>query len=559
MMMQERLGRYLREKQGEIRYLDMKEKNPNRIIKLCVMIGLLLITLVMGVYTVHVAYHKIEDPSGVDACFILHCIAYILLFVLLTFVSRQALFGKKYKDSLEKLFLPMIVVLGFLYLLIIPIMVVPDEYVHIYTAYDVSDVMMGTHDAETVIMRQVDEEHIYNPIKITKEDYNSQYEGVFQRPENTNLIKTAHISEQTPRYLYILSGMGITIGRLLGTSTTMLYLLGRLMNFLAFIAATYYAIKRIPFGKGIVMVWALLPITLQQACSISYDSPVFALSILVTATTMSAAYGEETNRKARLVNNIVMILSCLLLLPCKGFSLLPLVVLPLMLIPGVLRQHKDKVDAIKQKMKPWMKVLIFAVAGIAVFACAAVLVLVVRRWLQPENINNTYIAWSDSPGYTIGYFLKNPIRLLEIMINTLWYESGSYIQQMLGSYLGWLEIQVPLVFVMGFFLLFFYVSMRKENERQLIKTGDRIWMILVFVGVSSLAVAAMLLYWTPNALVMVAGLQGRYFLPVLVVGFLAVRTKRTCVSENADQYAAMWTVFLQMHAITAIFWTVDNV
>lgn len=58
------------------------------------------------------------------------------------------------------------------------------------------------------------------------------------------------------------------------------------------------------------MVWALLPITLQQACSISYDSSVFALSILVTATTMSAAYGEEINRKARLVNNIVMILSC---------------------------------------------------------------------------------------------------------------------------------------------------------------------------------------------------------------------------------------------------------
>lgn len=47
----------------------------------------------------------------------------------------------------------------------------------------------------------------------------------------------------------------------------MLYLLGRLMNLLAFIAAAYYAIKRIPFGKGIVMVWALLPITLQQVCS----------------------------------------------------------------------------------------------------------------------------------------------------------------------------------------------------------------------------------------------------------------------------------------------------
>lgn len=186
----------------------------------------------------------------------------------------------------------------------------------------------------------------------------------------------------------------------------MLYLLGRLMNLLAFIAAAYYAIKRIPFGKGIVMVWALLPITLQQVCSFSYDSQLFALCILVIATTMSAVYGQETNRRSKLVNNIVMVLSSLLLLPCKGFSLLPLVVLPLMLIPRILQQHKDKVDAVKQKIKPWMKVLMIVIAGIFVVACVMVLVLVVRRWLQPENINSTYIAWSDSKGYTMGYFLK---------------------------------------------------------------------------------------------------------------------------------------------------------
>lgn len=117
---------------------------------------------------------------------------------MLAFVSIQAMFGTKWKTSFEKLFLPMIIVLGFLYLLIIPIMVVPDEYVHIYTAYDMSDVMMGTHDAETVMMRQADNEHMYNARGITKEDYNSQYEGLFQRPEKTNLIKTAHVSTQSP-------------------------------------------------------------------------------------------------------------------------------------------------------------------------------------------------------------------------------------------------------------------------------------------------------------------------------------------------------------------------
>ena len=188
---------------------------------------------------------------------------------------------------------------------------------------------------------------------------------------------------------------------------------------------------------------------------------------------MSAVYGQETNRRSKLVNNIVMVLSSLLLLPCKGFSLLPLVVLPLMLIPRILQQHKDKVDAVKQKIKPWMKVLMIVIAGIFVVACVMVLVLVVRRWLQPENINSTHIAWSDSKGYTMGYFLKNPIQFFEILLNTLWYESGKHIQQMLGSYLGWLDIEVPLVFVIGFLLLLLYVSMRKENEEQNIKL-DRI-------------------------------------------------------------------------------------
>ena len=251
---------------------------------------------------------------------------------------------------------------------------------------------------------------------------------------------------------------------------------------------------------------------------------------------MSAVYGQETNRRSKLVNNIVMVLSSLLLLPCKGFSLLPLVVLPLMLIPRILQQHKDKVDAVKQKIKPWMKVLMIVIAGIFVVACVMVLVLVVRRWLQPENINSTYIAWSDSKGYTMGYFLKNPIQFFEILLNTLWYESGKHIQQMLGSYLGWLDIEVPLVFVIGFLLLLLYVSMRKENEEQLITVGDRIWMLLVFVGVSGLAVAAMLLYWTPYQFVVVAGVQGRYFLPLLPAVFLLLRSDAIQVTEGIDRH-----------------------
>lgn len=62
--------------------MEVKEKNPNRIIKLCVIIGLLLITLVMGVYMINVAYHKIDNPNGVCVFYItLYCIWIVVCIV----------------------------------------------------------------------------------------------------------------------------------------------------------------------------------------------------------------------------------------------------------------------------------------------------------------------------------------------------------------------------------------------------------------------------------------------------------------------------------------------
>ena len=78
-------------------------------------------------------------------------------------------------------------------------------------------------------------------------------------------------------------------------------------------------------------------------------------------------------------------------------------------------------------------------------------------------------------------------------------------------------------------------------------------MILVFIGVCVLAAAAMLLYWTPNSFYTIEGVQGRYFLPALVLGVLALRTKKTSVSENAGTYVMLWTVILQIFVITAVF------
>lgn len=503
--------------------------------------------------------------SGKDSFFTLQNIVYIVLILVVLGVFSAVLFCRKEQGRAEGMRMPMERIyliaglgMGLIFMLIIPLMAVPDESVHLYTAYDVSNTMLGVH-ADTVSMRAEDAQSYYNAVNLQRNDYVSEYDGIFSGIKAAELIPTNLKAAGTPRYIYIVPALGITLGRLLGFGTTLTYLLGRLFNMLMFVAAVYYAIKKIPFGKGVVFVWALLPITLQQTSSFSYDAPIYSLSILVIATTLKLTFssGEtdpvQSGRLADRGTKIVLFLSCLLLLPCKGYAFLPLVVLPLMLLPRLWREHRDSRNAIKEKIKPWMKLIFWGIAA-ALFVAACILaVRILRNITAPENINNNYIAWANQNGYTVGYFIKNPVSLLEILINTAWFKGDMYLSQMLGGSLGWLEIEVPWMFVVAFLLLLVYAALRREGETQLISTGQRIWLLLVFAGVCALAAAGMLLYWTPNSVHTIEGVQGRYFLPALTLGVLALRTKKTTVSSDADDYVMLWTIFLQIFVVTAVF------
>lgn len=490
--------------------------------------------------------------SGKDSYFKLQNIVYPILILVIVSTFAIVILDTDHKIKPEQLYLIAGLGLGLIFVLIIPMTAVPDEITHMYTSYDVSDRIMGTH-GNTVMMRADDAMADYNSQNLTRNDYLYEYEGIFNGVNNADMVDSGVAATGSPRYLYWLSGFGITIGRLFGFSTTLTYLLGRIFNMLAFVFAVYYSIKRMPFGKGIVFVWALLPITLQQTGSFSYDSPILTLSILVVATALSAIYGEEQSKKKKIINYIVWALSAILLIPCKGHALIPLAMLVLMLIPRYIKTHRDKIEDIRAGIRPWMKIVLIVCCVLFLCGAGIVAIRIIKIAIQPENINSNYIAWADQNGYTIGFFIKHPVRLLEIMINTVWFKTDIYLNQMLGGSLGWLEIEIPWVFILGFFVLLIYAAMRKESEPQLIRTGERIYIIIMSVGVVVLAIAGMLLYWTPNSLFVVEGVQGRYFLPALVPGLLALRTKKNSVSDNADYNVIMWTVLLHLFVVTAVF------
>lgn len=519
-------------------------------IKYVLYVGMLLVVLILYAYMAYLTYH--DKQTGADAYFVILNIVYVLLILLTGIFAWRCLFYNKEEMPTHKLFLLLGITIGLVYYLTIPLMAAPDERTHLYNAYELSNRMMGIRE-ETVWMRADDVGHAYNEQILVRGDYAYQYKDAFTTAQNRELVDTGIVANQKPRYLYICSALGLTIGRLLHLSTTLTYMLGRLLNLILFLVAAYYAIKWIPFAKGAVLVWACLPITMQQAASFSYDAGLLALSILVIAKTLKIAYAQEEERKGRIWDYTVLGCSMLLLLPCKGYSLIPLVALPCMLIPRFIRANRDVFAAWRKKWKPWMKVLLIAVCAVAALGICYAAVRVVHGWLLPENINNRHLDWSEENGYTMGYLLKNPIYIVELLLNTMMYKFDVYLSQMLGGSLGWFTIQIPYVIVLGFLVVMVYAALRKEKEPQLIPVGERTWMWMVVAGVCALSMAAMLFYWTPISYRTIEGVQGRYFLPVLPLALVALRTRRTCVSDHAESYAAMWTALLQVFVVTAVF------
>lgn len=493
-------------------------------------------------------------PKGSDNfCTLINVIFVILMIVILISLS-WILFGKSLK--IENVFLFLSLSIGFLMTLIIPAMVVPDEPLHMTSSYTLSNKMLGIEPecGDYLMMRCDDNEAQLMSKEIDRAYYNWYYDKMFQDLEYPELMSTANHENYTTPHMYIIPAIGLTLCRLCEFNTISTYLVCKWMNLILFSLIVYYAIKRIPFAKTLVAVWALFPMIMQQAGSFSYDCGILALSALTISLTMNFMYGPDYDRKSwKYIDMALLLIGALMLVPSKNFGIIPMAMLPLMLVGKNLWNKRGNIKAYFKEKKCRRVFLVLTVTAIFVGGVAAV-AIVIKHLLTGADGQGHYLSYVGQYAYPAGYYLKHPVDLVIKLWTTFWMYGEDYFGQMLGASLGWLEIEIPLLFVLPFFLLFLLASVRKDDESQPIGVVSKLWMVTVFLGICAIACAGMLLYWTPMSSTFIKGIQGRYFLPGLVLAGLCLRTKNASVGRVFDKVILCAIPVLYVFVFGSIFY-----
>lgn len=418
-----------------------------------------------------------------------------------------------------------ILVIGGIYGFLITPYMVPDEETHIDMAYRYADILMNTGNTDDFHClkraEDVEKKFISDPCV---ENYRYVYENIGKMAKNTEIVE-ADATANSGAYLFMHfpGAVGIALARILHLGYVQMLYLGRFLGLLVFALAVFFGMKKLPFGKPTLYVLAMLPITLQQANSFSYDSILFSAALLYLCYIISMAYSEDS------IQALDIVICCILgigIIYCKSGAYTPLV-FAFMLIP--MRKFASKMAYYS---------FMGSLSGAFLLGFLVKNVKVVNTAAETTNKVMGIAEAITIPNYSLSYILQNPVVFFDVVNNTIADKTDFYIQSMLGQHLGWIQVELANVLVIAFSIILMLSAFRARGEKQYITTGNKWWIFVITCASAALVLLGMLVSWTPVTYVSVEGVQGRYFFPILLLGLMILRNSKIIFDKNADRAVA---------------------
>ena len=327
---------------------------------------------------------------------------------------------------------------------------------------------------------------------------------------------------------YLPQALAIAAADLLTDSPWIMYYMARLAVVVAYGGLVYLAIRVIPRGKHLLAAIALCPRAIAEANSVGADALVVALCVLLVALVLKFRRDNERLRGGHIAALCAI---------CAGIALCKIVYLPIVflviLIPA--RCFRERGG------------LAIALA-IALCACALNL-----GWLSISMGILHGVPMNDGVDSSaqIAFVLSDPIRFVQTMASTYATESARLAAGMFsGTYFyGTVKQEIPLVVVECALIILAWLFDRKGMT---LGKAVRIVFAGMFVVIMVLTAASLYLQWTEVGSGVVDGLQGRYFLPVVILLLLAVQpdTPRLARLGSGWPNLAFYAAYLLVGATT---------
>lgn len=380
----------------------------------------------------------------------------------------------------------MLLAVGSVYLVSMPLGMVPDEANHFYRAFALSfgNLFSQVFDVQTAQIGAV--------LPVSIKNF-GDLSAVFDFSDTTQ-VSFNNTSLYSP-VCYLPQMFGIRIALLFTQNVHAVFLAARWAGFLTAFLLGMLTLYLMPYGREVLFLIMLLPMSLQEMTGVTSDCMTNALAFLFTAYVLHClAKGESVSRRSAVC--LTALASCIGL--CK---IVYVVLILLLLLLPVETQQKGKTVLVRG----WM-------LGIPAVLCL----------LSNSLFGQNLVSYGDqmNAAEQVKFVLTHvPDTIMTVVRSTLEY-GGQWIMETTGDYLGELDIRTLPLITIVLVLLLLAAALRTPVPSYMQSKQTRRLLGGICLLVFLLTLGSIYVTWNIVGDYMIRGIQGRYFLTVLPVFLL---------------------------------------
>ena len=460
---------------------------------------------------------------------------FLSIITLLFLIVEIIVLYKVFKDNKENIFLIIAIPISLLFSLFLAPYRIMDETAHIVKNVDLVNgniVTKKDKDNKAIVyvpygVNEIDSEKI--------KDFSSLDKALNEKTDYKNLVRMnpffTYTVINTPT-LYITSAFGFKIGNILNLNLYLSMYLAKLFNVLLYLIIGYLIIKLIPFGKLFMIVYLLNPMFLQGVASVGADNFTNLISLLWISYIFYLK-----NKKNNIENKEIAILSLLMiLLATAKFIYFPLL--------GLLLLIKDKWKNINQK-KVTMTCMLFSLllTGLSIYI-----------GLGYDNEFTRVISGNNIDSLEqLKAVITKPWNFIIGLVMSLYKFHGEYISQFFGLIIGNTDINLMYISYLGYILVFITSLFMSKEKIALTKKNRCLLWLLTGVLIGCVFGVEYLVWSSVNSRI-IDGVQGRYFIPFIVIPFILLITDKIKINfKNNDLIIIVSVLLIHLLNIFVLF------